>query len=149
MAATKLNHQVHTWTKGAFLWALALVATSIFLFPVFWMFSSAFKSDEVSSQFSPAFLLSPTTTNFAKVFTELGAGEAMINSMFIVSLATLLAMIAGTMAAYALARFIMPGKNSLALEILSIRSLPPIVSVIPLFIIAKFLGVFDTPWLLI
>jgi multiple sugar transport system permease protein len=87
--------------------------------------------------------------NFAKLFTELDALDALINSMFIVSMATMLAMIAGTMAAYALARFSIRGKNALALEILSIRMLPPIVSVIPLFIIARFLGIFDTPWLLI
>lgn len=149
MVSARLNHRLRTGGKGAFFWLAALVVTLFFIFPVYWMFASAFKSDEVSSQFPPVFLFSPTTVNFAKLFTELGAGEAMVNSMFIVSLATLLAMIAGTMAAYALARFPLAGKNALALEVLSIRMLPPIVSVIPLFIIARFLGVFDTPWLLI
>ncbi len=149
MVSARLNHRLRTGGTGAFFWLAALVVTLFFIFPVYWMFASAFKSDEVSSQFPPVFLFSPTTVNFAKLFTELGAGEAMVNSMFIVSLATLLAMIAGTMAAYALARFPLAGKNALALEVLSIRMLPPIVSVIPLFIIARFLGVFDTPWLLI
>lgn len=149
MVPARLNHRLRTAGKGAFFWLAALVVTLFFIFPVYWMFASAFKSDEVSSQFPPVFLFSPTTENFAKMFTELGAGQAMVNSMFIVSLATLLAMIAGTMAAYALARFPVAGKNALALEVLSIRMLPPIVSVIPLFIIARFLGVFDTPWLLI
>ena len=41
------------------------------------------------------------------------------------------------------------GKETFALELLSIRMMPAIVSVIPLFIIARSLGVFDTPWLLI
>mgnify|MGYP001000083402 CR=1 FL=1 len=149
MVSARLNHRLRTGGTGAFFWLAALSVTLFFIFPVYWMFASAFKSDEVSSQFPPVFLFSPTTVNFAKLFTELGAGEAMVNSMFIVSLATLLAMIAGTMAAYALARFPLAGKNALALEVLSIRMLPPIVSVIPLFIIARFLGVFDTPWLLI
>ncbi len=149
MVSARLSHRLRTVGKGALLWIAALAVTLFFTFPVYWMFASAFKSDEVSSQFPPVFLFSPTTVNFAKLFTELGAGEAMVNSMFIVSLATLVAMIAGTMAAYALARFPLSGKNALALEVLSIRMLPPIVSVIPLFIIARFLGVFDTPWLLI
>ena len=149
MVSAKLNHRLRTVGKGAFFWLVAIIVTLFFIFPVYWMFVSAFKSDAVSSQFPPVFVFSPTTENFAKMFTELGAGTAMVNSMFIVSLATLLAMIAGTMAAYALARFPLAGKNALALEVLSIRMLPPIVSVIPLFIIARFLGVFDTPWLLI
>lgn len=149
MASAKRDHQIKAICKSAVCWLLALVVTLFFIFPVFWMFSSAFKSDEVSSQYPPVFTFTPTFENFGKLFSELDAGSAMINSMFIVSMATLLAMIAGTMAAYALARFSLSGKNALALEILSIRMLPPIVSVIPLFIIARFLGVFDTPWLLI
>jgi multiple sugar transport system permease protein len=149
MVSARLNHRLRTVGKGAIFWLIAIIVTLFFIFPVYWMFASAFKSDAVSSQFPPVFVFSPTTENFAKMFTELGAGTAMVNSMFIVSLATLLAMIAGTMAAYALARFPLAGKNALALEVLSIRMLPPIVSVIPLFIIARFLGVFDTPWLLI
>lgn len=149
MASARLNHRLRSGAKSLVLWLLAILVTLFFAFPVYWMAASAFKSDAVSSQFPPVFVFSPTVENFAKLFTELAAGEAMINSMFIVTLATLLAMIAGTMAAYALARFNIGGKNTLALEILSIRMLPPIVSVIPLFIIARFLGVFDTPWLLI
>lgn len=149
MASAKQNRQLKAACMATVYWVLAILITLFFIFPVFWMFSSAFKSDEVSSQYPPVFTFTPTFDNFGKLFSELGAGDAMINSMFIVSLATLLAMIAGTMAAYALARFSVPGKNGLALEILSIRMLPPIVSVIPLFIIARFLGVFDTPWLLI
>lgn len=149
MASAKFTHQAKTFTKGLIAWVLGIVATLFFAFPIFWMFSSAFKPDDISSQYPPVFVFSPSMQNFAKLFTEMGAGQALVNSLFIVSLATLLAMLAGTMSAYALARFNIAGKNALALEILSIRMLPPIVSVIPLFIIARYLGVFDTPWLLI
>ena len=149
MATAKRNHQLRSGAKGFLYWLLSILVTLFFIFPVYWMFASAFKSDEVSSQYPPVFIFSPTIGNFAKLVTELGAGDAMINSLFIVTLATLLAMIAGTMGAYALARFPVGGKNALALEVLSIRMLPPIVSVIPLFMIARFIGVFDTPWLLI
>jgi len=149
MAATLAEHRARQRRAAALYWALALLATAFFFFPVFWMFASAFKSDAVSSTYPPVFLFAPSLENFAHLFTEAGAGRALWNSFFIVTLSTLLAMIAGTMAAYALARFDLRGKNTLALEILSIRMLPPIVSVIPLFMIARWLGVFDTPWLLI
>lgn len=149
MSSALARHRTRKVVSGALYWLLAVAVTLFFAFPVYWMFVSAFKTDEVSSTYPPVFVFTPTMQNFAKLFTELDAGSAMINSLFIVSLATLLAMVSGTMAAYALARFSIKGKNALALEILSIRMLPPIVSVIPLFIIARFLGVFDTPWLLI
>ncbi|HNB26388.1 MAG TPA: carbohydrate ABC transporter permease, partial [Alphaproteobacteria bacterium] len=83
------------------------------------------------------------------LFEEMNAWDAFLNSALIVGLATSFAMMAGTLAAYALARFDIKNKDFIAFEILSIRMLPPIVSVIPLFMIAKQLGVFDTPWLLI
>jgi multiple sugar transport system permease protein len=149
MAATAAAHARRQALTNAGYALLALAVTAFFVFPVYWMASSAFKSDADVSQYPPVWLFTPTLENFAKLFVEMNAWDALVNSAFIVGIATLLAMVAGTMAAYALARFELPGKNALALEILSVRMLPPIVSVIPLFIIARVLGVFDTPWLLI
>ncbi len=128
---------------------LALLATAFFAFPVYWMASSALKSDNDISTYPPTWSFTPTLHSFRQLFEELGALQALLNSAFIVGIATCLAMIAGTLAAYALARFNIKGKNFIAFEVLSIRMLPPMVSVIPLFMIAKALGIFDTPWLLI
>lgn len=149
MSGTLARHRALKRRRGVVPWFLAILATAFFFFPVYWMFASALKTDAVSSTFPPEFLFSPSMDNFYHLFTQGDAGKALWNSFFIVTIATLLAMTAGTMAAYALARFDIKGKNTLALEILSIRMLPPIVSVIPLFMIARWLGIFDTPWLLI
>lgn len=130
-------------------YALAIAAALFFAFPIFWMVSSSFKSEVDISAYPPVWRFAPTLTNYAQLFTELNAWQALMNSALIVGLATCIAMAAGTMAAYALARFDVKGKEFLAFEILSIRMLPPIVSVIPMFIIARQLGIFDTPWLLI
>lgn len=130
-------------------YVLAIAATLFFAFPIFWMVSSSFKSEVDISAYPPVWRFAPTLTNYAQLFTELNAWQALMNSALIVGLATCIAMAAGTMAAYALARFDVKGKEFLAFEILSIRMLPPIVSVIPMFIIARQLGIFDTPWLLI
>ena len=149
MSATLAQHIIRQRRRATALWLAAIAVTLFFFFPVYWMFASAFKTDSVSSTFPPVFVFTPSMDNFAHLFTQADAGKALWNSFFIVTIATLLAMIAGTMAAYALARFDIKGKNAMAIEILSIRMLPPIVSVIPLFMIARWLGLFDTPWLLI
>jgi len=128
---------------------LAFLVICFFLFPVLWMTTSSFKADIDVAAYPPTFVFSPTMENFVELFVDLRAADALINSCVIVGLATCLAMIFGTMAAFALARYDIKGKNFLAFEILSVRMLPPIVSVIPLFIIARKLGLFDTPWLLI
>jgi multiple sugar transport system permease protein len=130
-------------------YAAALLATAFFAFPIVWMSLSSLKDDAAVSTYPPVWLFEPTLASYVKLFTQLNALGALWNSAFIVCLATLFAMIAGTLAAYALARFDVKNKNFIAFEVLSIRMLPPIVSVIPLFMIAKQLGVFDTPWLLI
>lgn len=149
MSATLAQHTARKRRQAVLLWLAAIAVTTFFFFPVYWMFASAFKTDAVSATFPPVFAFAPSLDNFAHLFTQADAGKALWNSFFIVTIATLLAMMAGTMAAYALARFDINGKNAMAIEILSIRMLPPIVSVIPLFMIARWLGIFDTPWLLI
>jgi multiple sugar transport system permease protein len=132
---------------GAYL--LAILATLFFAFPIFWMTISAFKAEADIAIYPPTFVFTPTMASFNQLFSELNAWSALLNSAFIVVLSTCFAMIAGTLAAYALARFDIKNKSFIAFEVLSIRMLPPIVSVIPLFMIAKQLGIFDTPWLLI
>ncbi|OBQ96447.1 MULTISPECIES: carbohydrate ABC transporter permease [unclassified Mesorhizobium] len=138
-----------TIVSGIGYYALALIATAFFAFPIVWMTLSSLKSEVDISAYPPKWIFAPTLESYHKLFTELNAMDALINSAFIVCAATLFAMIAGTLAAYALARFDVKNKNFIAFEVLSIRMLPPMVSVIPLFIIAKQLGIFDTPWLLI
>lgn len=126
----------------------AILATLFFAFPVFWMTTSSFKNELDISQYPPVWTYAPSLENYVELFTQLDALDAFINSAVIVGLATCMAMICGTMAAYALARFDVKGKEVIAFEVLSIRMLPPIVSVIPMFIIARTLGIFDTYWLL-
>ena len=135
--------------KSVLFWLLALIFTGFFFFPIFWMTLSSFKTEADVAVYPPLFVFSPSWHSYIQLFVEMDALHALINSCVIVGIATSLAMISGTLAAYALARFEVKGKTVLAFEVLSIRMLPPIVSVIPLFIIAKKLGIFDTPWLLI
>jgi multiple sugar transport system permease protein len=135
--------------KSAVCWLLGAAVTVFFAFPIFWMATSSLKSETDVATYPPLWLFTPSLHSYRQLFEEMDALDALINSCVIVGLSTCLAMISGTLAAYAMARFDVKGKNFLAFEILSIRMLPPIVSVIPLFIIAKQLGIFDTPWLLI
>ena len=135
--------------NAAVAYALALLAVAFFALPLFWIALSSVKSDADVPAYPPVWFFEPTLANFRELFVKLNAWDALLNSVFIVCISTILAMMLGTMAAYALARFSIRGKESVALQVLSIRMMPSIVSVIPLFIIARELGVFDTPWLLI
>src|SRR5258708_33255256 len=55
----------------------------------------------------------------------------------------LVSLVLGSPAAYAIARF-QVGKKNLAFWILSIRMFPPIATILPLFVIFRFVGVVDS-----
>ncbi|MGH6880254.1 MAG: hypothetical protein ACREFM_05000, partial [Hypericibacter sp.] len=113
-------------------WLMALAVTAFFFFPIYWMATSSLKSENDVATYPPLWSFTPSLHSYRQLFEEMNALDALLNSCLIVGMATCLAMIAGTLAAYAMARFDIKGKNFLAFEILSIRMLPPIVSVIPL-----------------
>ena len=125
------------------------VALAFFLFPYFWMVTAAFKSPGDVTTYPPVWLFEPTLENFLELIEDMGALPALRNSLIVVGISTCLALTFGSMAAYALARFKVKDKETIALEILAVRMLPPMVSVIPLFLLARKFGLFDIYWILI
>lgn len=140
---------IRRFSKMILVYMLALLATAFFAFPIFWMVTASLKSDQSITAYPPVWVFAPSLQNYVKLVEELGIMKMFINSAVIVGLSTCLAMVCGTLAAYALARFDIRNKQLIAFEVLSIRMLPPIVSVVPMFILARWVGVFDTYWLLI
>jgi multiple sugar transport system permease protein len=67
-----------------------------------------------------------------------------LNSIIIGSISTILTIILGTCAAYGFSRFKVRGKDDLLFFILSTRMLPPVVVVIPVFLMFRFLRLNDT-----
>jgi multiple sugar transport system permease protein len=143
------GYRLRRWLKILAVYGAIAVALAFFLFPFFWMVASAFKSPGDVTAYPPVWLFAPTLDNFRELINEMGALSALRNSLIIVGISTCLALLFGTMAAYALARYNIKGKETIALEILMVRMLPPIVSVIPLFLLAQKFGLFDTYWILI
>ncbi len=70
--------------------------------------------------------------------------QRYLNSLIVGSLSTVLTIILGTLTAYAFSRFKVRGKNDLLFFILSTRMLPPVVVVIPIFLMFRFVSLTDT-----
>ena len=66
------------------------------------------------------------------------------NSAITAGTSTILSVIFGLFAAYAFSRFRVPGKGDLLFFILSTRMLPPVVVTIPIFLLYRQLGLYDT-----
>ena len=66
------------------------------------------------------------------------------NSLIIAGTSTVLSVSMGLLAAYAFSRFRVPGEGDLLFFILSTRMLPPVVVTIPIFLMYRELGLYDT-----
>jgi multiple sugar transport system permease protein len=70
--------------------------------------------------------------------------EQLLNSLIIAGASTILSLIFAVLAAYAFSRFNIPGKDDLLFFILSQRMLPAVVVTVPIFLMYRQLGLYDT-----
>ena len=124
--------------------AIALVAT---LAPVYWMTTISFKREVDQFALPPKwFVFTPTLEHYADAFINRSFGQYLFNSLFVAVASTICALVIGTLAAYALARFRLPWNldRKLALWILSTRMFPAIVTAVPLFLMMRDLRLLNT-----
>lgn len=123
--------------------AVTAILALMTLFPLFWMVSIAFKSSVEA--FSPNLIpKAPTFDNFVYVLTGVPFVRYMLNSFFVSTTVTVVALFFHSMAGYALARLRFPGREFIFLAIFStfLVSLPVII--VPLFIIVKAMGMLNS-----
>jgi len=113
------------------------------LFPVLWILSLSLKptSTVKDGKLIPS---SVTFDNYRGIFRGNVFSSALINSAGIGLLTTVIAVVIGAMAAYAVARLNFPGKRLLIGATLLISMFPAISLVTPLFNIERRIGLFDT-----
>ena len=131
---------------------LTLATVAIFgviLFPPVVLFLTSIKNDIDALSFPPKWIFDPTLKNYVDILNTSPLVDYALNSLIVASLNTLLCLIVGSMAAYGLARFKFRGADNLAFWILSIRMMPPVAAIIPIYILMKNLGLLDTPWCLV
>jgi len=126
------------------LWAIGntivILAAAV---PVLWIASLSFKDPSTITD-ATFFPRKWTLENYRGIFDTSLFTRALVNSIGIALIATLLAVVIGSMAAYAVARLRFPGKTALVGSALLIAVFPPISLVSPLFNLWRQLGLFDT-----
>lgn len=120
-----------------------LVTVAWALFPVWWIVALSFKAPATlaDGSFWPT---SWTFENYQGIFKTAQFTHALANSIGIALISTAIAVVLGTMAAYAVARLRFPGKQVLIGVSLLVAMFPQISLVTPLFTIERSLHVFDT-----
>ena len=120
-----------------------IIVIAYALLPVLWILSLSLKptSSVKDGKLIPTQI---TFENYKGIFTGDAFSSALINSIGIGLITTLIAVLIGGMAAYAVARLAFPGKRLLVGVALLIAMFPQISLVTPLFNIERRLGLFDT-----
>ncbi|MFL6136651.1 MAG: carbohydrate ABC transporter permease [Frankiaceae bacterium] len=131
-------------TKDRVGWGTAnTVVIILTLIPVLWIVSLSFK-DPATITDGSFFPKKWTLENYHGIFQTSEFTRALVNSIGIALIATFIAVVLASMAAYAVARLSFPGKSVLIGMSLLIAMFPAISLVTPLFNIERALGLFDT-----
>ena len=122
---------------------LIIFVVFIYLIPIYWIILTSLKSSSDISAQIPQFFFRITFENYQKL-VESQYFSQLRNSIIIGFTSTILAVVIGTLSAYAFSRFKVSGEDDLLFFILSTRMLPPIVIIIPVYLMYTVLRLRDT-----
>ncbi len=120
-----------------------VAACAAFLFPVFWMVLTSFKSPRDIFTTPPTFLFTPTIDTYTSYLQHADVPHRMLNTVIVACGAGLVSIVAGSMAGYALARIQLRGAATIGTLILLSRGVPPIALAVPMFLVARNVGLID------
>jgi multiple sugar transport system permease protein len=144
--------------RKLFLFLLTLPVFFFIFFPVLWLFTASLSTQAelyaVPIHWIPQH---PTLMNYLDIiFPSLATSSvprtfavAILNSVKIASAVTILSIIIGSLAAYALVRIPFRFNRTIQLGIIATRMIPEVSLILPLFIIASSLGLINKPIVLI
>ncbi|MBP1993251.1 carbohydrate ABC transporter permease [Paenibacillus eucommiae] len=141
----KANSSIGKWLQYVLLYGVSLVI----LFPFVWLLLSSFKDDIEIMSGNHLIPKNWTFQNYVTIMTDIPMLSFFKNSMFISVLATAGGILASAMSAFVFAKLMFKGRNTLFTMVLVVMMIPGVVTMIPLFIIIKSVGLMDSVWALI
>jgi multiple sugar transport system permease protein len=135
------SEAIHVAANGAIV--------ALFLFPLLWMIAGAFKSEGDLLSPDPVWFFLPVLDHWRFIFENWAVEHHLVNSAIISIATTAVTLTLGFPAAYGLSRFPLWRKDAILFDILSLKMIPPIASAVPLFILAKQVGLYNTHLVLI
>lgn len=139
-----MNWRLRVLGRRSLLTLLATAITVVLLFPIYWIACLSLQDAMTSSSFPPHFWFTPTLANYRSLFVDGDFGPVLANTAIIASGTTVVALVLGIPAAYALARFKVGSGEHISLAILSVRIIPSYVAAVPLFVLLNRVGLYDT-----
>jgi multiple sugar transport system permease protein len=125
--------------------ALLLV---VVLLPIYWMVAASLKSNKEITQDATLYPHAPTFGNYIRLLSQKQFDAYLMNSLVVTAASVVLALILGSLAAYAIARFRLRFRleRVVGLSLLTLRIVPAVVIMIPVYLLMLQLDLLDS-WL--
>lgn len=135
---------------GISLTLLTWLLLAILLLPTIWIPLTSIRPEREIAASPPIWIPKEfITDNYREIFGDSGGGSEKIvqyaqNSLIVSVVSIALSVAIGALAGYVLARYSFRGRSVLFFGILSVRTIPPLVMGIPLFLLYRNLDLYDT-----
>lgn len=130
--------------RTALLYLALVVVAVVFAVPVLWMLLLAVRPSDVTATDPLAFAFVPDFSSFGYIFTRGGGLTSLVASIIQAGLATIIALPLAILACYGLTRWRYRGQQILGLWYLGLMLAPPVIFVIPLFVMLANIGIVGT-----
>jgi multiple sugar transport system permease protein len=132
------------------IYALVACGGALMIVPFLWMLSTSLKTTAQSMAFPPEWWPRPFIwENYTQIYEYMPFFTFLFNSVKITFFVLVGQLLTCSLAGYAFAKLRFPGRRPLFLILLSTMMIPSQVTLIPVFIIMKFLGWINTHYALI
>jgi len=136
--------------RRALLWAIALVALAVTLFPFYWMLNTSLKPASEVFASPPTFVSAHWSLDaYAALLGSRPVARYFVNSLVVAIGSTALSVLLAAFAAYGVTRFFPRGALPFVLFLLFTKMLPETLLIIPYFQLMSDLGLLNTYWALI
>ena len=126
-------------------YVIGAILTFFFFFPFYWTLSSSLKAPAEITTFPPVFVPEQLHfENYVRAWTKVPFLTFYMNSIIVTGLAVIGQVLSASMVAYGFARFQFPFRNTLFMLVIATLIVPWEVTIIPSFLLYKWLGWLDT-----
>lgn len=137
--ALRSGHQLRPWSAAR--WLVIIPALAFALAPLYWMVASAFKSDQELGRLRPTlYPHEPTLAQFRAALNDGSLLAATVNSALVAVPTTLLVLLLGSAAAYAVTQWRFPGVTGVLGLTLFTQLLPQTATLVPIFLVGNKIG---------
>lgn len=115
------------------------------MFPALWILFTSLKTEAELTQKPITWLpQAPTVANYIRAFTDQPLPLFLFNSFMVALLSTALTLLVSVLAAYALARLSIRGRDLILAAIIAVSTFPLVTLLVPLFETMRALGLLNT-----